>query len=256
MLFRSVRLSALLLGVFLFSGCNDQEITTPGNGHPTPTPTPGSQTNAVNLMMLGDSITNTTCYPPFLYEALKAGGYTKVTFIGTMSMNAGSGVTCDGKAYYDPPRNEGHSAYSTAGIISSLPGWLSDLGAVIPDVVLVHLGTNNFWGNYVAPQSTLDDYTSIVGILRDRNPDVKMVFAQIIPMLYSSTSASSVADLDAAMPAWAASTSTTRSPVYVVDLYDGFDTDNGYADAGKVHPNEAGSQWMADRVYPFLISLF
>ncbi|MFH1261821.1 MAG: GDSL-type esterase/lipase family protein, partial [Pseudomonadota bacterium] len=224
----------------------------------TATATPGSGTGSKKIMMLGDSITNSTCYPPYLYEDVRAGGYTNATFVGTQPMNTGTtGVTCSGTIYSPIPANEGHSGASTGNVITGLSEWLSTLAnqGKTPDIVLMHLGTNNFWNGYSAPQGTLNDYTTIVGQLRGANPNVKIVVAQIIPMLYTAASLQCTTDLDAAIPAWRNSITTAQSPVYVVDFETGFDPAFVAGDPSHVHPNNAGAKWMADRVYPILASL-
>ena len=119
----------------------------------------------------------------------------------------------------------------------------------------MHLGTNNFWNGYVAPASTLNDYTTIVGQLRAANPYVKIIVAQIIPLLYSATTEQCTANLDAAIPAWRDSITTTRSPVSVIDFETDFDPAFLAADLYHCHPDSAGAKWMADNVYPLLASV-
>jgi lysophospholipase L1-like esterase len=55
-----------------------------------------------------------------------------------------------------------------------------------------------------------------------------------------------VQTLNAAIPAWATTVSTTASPVYVVDLWTGMDMATDAADG--VHPNATGSQKMATKL--------
>jgi hypothetical protein len=60
-----------------------------------------------------------------------------------------------------------------------------------------------------------------------------------------------VVNLDAAIPAWAASLSTAQSPVVAVDQWTGFDDATDTADG--VHPNDSGNQKFSNRRYPALI---
>lgn len=172
-------------------------------------------------------------------------------------MAAGVGVTCSGKTYSETPANEGHGGYSTAWIIPELPGWLLQLAArnQTPDIVLIHLETNNFWNGYVAPQTTLNDYATIVGQLRAANPYVEIIVAQIIPLLFTAATRQCTKNLNTAIPAWMDSNTTTRSPVYVVNLETGFDPAFVAADYYRCHPDSAGAKWMADQVYPLLAPL-
>ena len=57
-----------------------------------------------------------------------------------------------------------------------------------------------------------------------------------------------VVDFNAAIPAWAAATTTAASPVTVVDQWTGFNTATDTGDG--VHPDDSGSQKIADRWYP------
>jgi cellulase/cellobiase CelA1 len=83
--------------------------------------------------------------------------------------------------------------------------------------------------------------------MRASNPGMKVLVARIIPMNASNCAACGqrVVDLNAAIPGWAASKSTTRSPVTVVDQWTGFSTAADTYDG--VHPNASGDQKIADR---------
>jgi lysophospholipase L1-like esterase len=73
-------------------------------------------------------------------------------------------------------------------------------------------------------------------------------WAKILPISYANSQA---ADLNNAIPSWAASHNTTQSPIWVVDQYTNFpmsDLRDG------VHPNSAGDQLMESRWYPALVN--
>jgi hypothetical protein len=207
------------------------------------------------IELLGDSITCATCYPPFLYDDFHRDGYDGIEFVGTMEMYSGLGVTCAGKSYLATPMNEGHDGWNSSDIANSLPGWLTLLGQGIPDVAVVHVGTNDLWDG-ASPSditATLANYTAIVGAYRAVNPSVTVLVAQIIPMAFSTATLAATDALDDAIPGWAAAATTAQSAVVVVDLRTGWDSAALSKDG--VHPNEAGSRWMADRVYAALIPL-
>jgi lysophospholipase L1-like esterase len=52
------------------------------------------------------------------------------------------------------------------------------------------------------------------------------------------------------IPLWAASLSTSQSPIFIVDQHTGFEDDD-FRDG--VHPNEAGDRKIAAKFYPVLL---
>ena len=146
--------------------------------------------------------------------------------------------------------NEGHGGYAATGIAdqNQLPPWLA---AARPDIVLMHLGTNDMWGNFRPTEIRIAAYTKLVGQMRANNPNMKILVAQIIPM-----NPSGCADVPPARGRRSTTRSragppaqtTAQSPIIVVDQWTGFDTTTDTGDG--VHPNDAGFQKMADRWYP------
>lgn len=198
------------------------------------------------IMALGDSITGSPgCWRALLAKQLQDTGHSGVDFVGSLPA-PGCGFSYDGE-------NEGHGGILATNIVrdNKLPAWLS---SARPDVVLMHLGTNDVWNNI--PASTiLNAYTTMLGQMRASNPAIKLVAAQIIPMNPSNCPACGqrVADLNAAIPGWARANSTTASPITVVDQWTGFDTAADTTDG--VHPNSStGIQKIASRWYPAVVS--
>ncbi|HEX6521183.1 MAG TPA: hypothetical protein VF070_14430, partial [Streptosporangiaceae bacterium] len=97
----------------------------------------------VRIMPLGDSITAAPgCWRAILWHDLQTAGYTNINFVGSVpDGGCNYGYTYDGD-------NEGHSGMSATGLVSQnlLPGWLA---AASPDIVLMHLGTNDMWGDFI-----------------------------------------------------------------------------------------------------------
>ncbi|WP_230686343.1 GDSL-type esterase/lipase family protein [Catellatospora vulcania] len=209
--------------------------------------TPAQAAAPVRIMPLGDSITGGPgCWRAVLWDRLQRNGFSDVDFVGTQAGGGCNLASWDGD-------NEGHGGYRATGIAdqNQLPGWLA---ATHPDVVLMHLGTNDIWSN--TPTATiLAAYGTLVDQMRASNPDTKILVAQIIPMTPSGCSwcPSGVTALNSAIPGWAASRTTARSPITVVDQYTGFDTSVDTSDG--VHPDDSGFQKMSDRWYPALIPL-
>jgi lysophospholipase L1-like esterase len=205
---------------------------------------PASAAAPVRVMPLGDSITaGPGCWRAYLWDELQRTGYTGVDFVGTQA-GGGCAVPHDGD-------HEGHGGFTATGIADQnlLPGWLS---ATRPDIVLMHLGTNDLWGGTIPTTTILAAYTKLVGQMRAANPAMKIIVAQLIPMAPANCTgcAQRVVALNDAIPGWAAGLSTPGSPVTVVDQWTGFsataDTNDG------VHPVDSGFRKMAARWYPAL----
>ncbi len=201
---------------------------------------------AVRVMALGDSITGSPgCWRASLWNRLRSAGHTNVDFVGTLTAQS-CGVPYDGD-------NEGHGGYLATQIANQnlLPAWLS---ATRPDVVMMHLGTNDVWSN-LAPSTILAAFGKLVDQMRASNPQTKVLVAKIIPMNPSNCAqcGQRVVNLNNAIPAWAGAKSTAQSPVTVVDQWSGFSTSADTYDG--VHPDDSGNQKIADRWFPVLTPL-
>ena len=199
----------------------------------------------VRIMPLGDSITaGPGCWRAKLWHRLQADGYTDIDFVGTQSDGGG----CNPGYAYDFD-HEGHGGYSATGIADNnqLPPWLA---ATNPDIVLVHLGTNDMWGGYIPLATKLNALTKLVAQIRDNNPTMKIVVAQIIPMSAAAcaTCPADVKAFDQAIPGWAAGLTTAQSPISVADLWTGYDAVADNVDG--THPNDGGFQKMSDAWAP------
>ncbi|GAA3501699.1 hypothetical protein GCM10019016_088060 [Streptomyces prasinosporus] len=200
----------------------------------------------VRIMPLGDSITGSPgCWRAVLWNRLLDAGHTDIDFVGTLPAQ-GCALAHDGD-------NEGHGGELVTRVADQdlLPGRLA---ATRPDIVVMHFGTNDVWSN-VPVDRILAAYTELVAQMRASNPDMRVLVARLIPMNPSSCAACArrVVDLNAAIPAWAGATSTSRSPVTVVDQWTGFDTATDTYDG--VHPNAAGDEKIAARWFPALAAL-
>ncbi|MEV6032144.1 cellulose binding domain-containing protein [Nonomuraea sp. NPDC052116] len=209
------------------------------------TTTQASGAAATRIMPLGDSITGSPgCWRALLWNRLQSTGYTNIDFVGTLPPQ-GCGVSYDGD-------NEGHGGYLATNIAnqSQLPGWLS---ATKPDIVVMHLGTNDVWSN-IAPATILSAFTTLVNQMRASNPNMKILVAKIIPMNPSTCAdcGQRAVNFNNAIPAWAAATTTQQSPITVVDQWTGFSTSTDTYDG--VHPNSTGDQKMSDKWYPPLVN--
>ena len=188
------------------------------------------------IMPLGDSITGSPgCWRAILWNDLASYGYRNLDFVGTLhAQHCGQ---------QHDANNEGHGGYLATQIANNnlLPGWLQNTN---PDLVMMHLGTNDIWSN-VSTQNILNAYTKLVNQMRARNPRVTLLVAKIIPMNPSGcgSCAERVVNLNNAIPNWAAGLSTSQSPIIVVDQWTGFNTYTDTTDG--VHPNDSGNYKIA-----------
>jgi hypothetical protein len=198
----------------------------------------------MKLMPLGDSITSGTTswasYRYWLWQELAA-LQLSFDFVGSIHGQLKTG---------DPPpaccRNfdwdhEGHSGYRVDQIQPLLPGWLS---LNRPDLVLLHLGTNDILQGQT-PESTAAELGQIIDQLRAANPRVKILLAQIIPARWNGKFFSDIAALNSLLPDLAAGKTRKDSPILLVDQYTGFDVTADTWDG--VHPNPGGEQKLARR---------
>ncbi|KAK4189477.1 mannan endo-1,4-beta-mannosidase A, partial [Podospora australis] len=199
--------------------------------------TPIMSQSQVRIMALGDSITGSPgCWRALLYRRLQTAGITNNTkFVGSLPAQ-GCGFPYDGA-------NEGHGGILATQIVSQklLPGWLS---SAKPDVVMMHLGTNDVWNNR-SPEEILVAYGQMVDWMRESKASIKILVAQIIPMNPPNCRecGQRVQNLNKAIPGWAAGKNSTESPITVVDCWTGFDTSRMTGDG--VHPNNAGNEKLA-----------
>ncbi|MGV9727901.1 cellulose binding domain-containing protein [Streptomyces albogriseolus] len=217
-------------------------LLTPAAAAASP-PDATAAADPVRIMPLGDSITGSPgCWRALLWNRLQDAGHTGIDFVGTLPPQ-GCGIAHDGD-------NEGHGGELVTNVASQglLP---ARLAATRPDIVVMHFGTNDVWSN-VAPDRILAAYDTLLAQMRESNPDIRVLVAQLIPMNPATCAACAqrVVALNARIPAWAAGAHTSRSPVVVVDQWTGFDTATDTYDG--VHPDASGDEKIAARWFPAL----
>lgn len=192
------------------------------------------------ILPLGDSITfgigYEGAYRVHLFElAVDAGQH--ITFTGSQQ-NGPTSVA--GQTF--PKRHEGHSGYTIDG--DKAPAVLDPAFQEVPHIILVHLGTNDTYGNQPKDEMA-DRLGSLVDELIRRAPDALIVLAQITP--HSFTGNENVAPFNAKLPALVDEFTAAGKHVLLADLNTGFATGSMLSDI--VHPNQAGYDWMAERWY-------
>ncbi len=188
----------------------------------------------ITIMPLGDSITqgNTKqdSYRRPLWRKLTAADY-HVDFVGSEKTNfTGHAANAD----FDED-NEGHYGWTIPGVLEQLDGWLEQN---VPDVVLLHLGTNGAESGAEKAASL----EKVIVTLRKHNPKVVVLLAQLC----------SGGDVNALIPALAAKLKTQQSPIIVVDQAQGWEWQAGADTVDGCHPNERGEEKMAQKWYDAL----
>lgn len=194
---------------------------------------------AVKVMPLGDSITagagspTHSSYRADLYHRLTAAGMN-VDFVGSQA----SGVGPD-------PDNEGHSGWTIAQIAEQADNWLATYQ---PDVVLLHIGTNDVTRGPVGVPAAPARLAALIDQIHADAPAAHIFVAKIIG---SRTPArqTQIAAYNAAIPAIVAGSGplvhlVDQSALNGLDLHD------------SLHPNEVGYAKMAYRWYTAMATVF
>jgi len=191
-----------------------------------------SQKFHVKIMPLGDSITFGTPDPSY-------GGYRHL--LGTLLKNdaynvefVGSGQSGDG--VIPSSNNEGHAGWTIPEIKKGIDskGWLETYQ---PDIVLLHIGTNDLRPRVGAEASAPDNLSTLLDDILARLPRAHVIVAQIIPFRRSSDQGHE--SYNAAIPGIVASKGPRVSRVDMHNIL--FPSD--YADG--FHPNAGGYDKMA-----------
>jgi len=213
-----------------------------------------THTGVWNVMMLGDSVTESTCYPQLTNQQLQAASHTNYQFVGTETTNQSCGGASNVK-------DEGHAGYGVTylpmgntrsactkstgcGTYAELQTWAAEA----PDIVFMHFGTNDVWDG-ISTATILSAYQAVIAEFRKQNPNVIFFVSKIIKLSPAGctlclTNVGALAD--ALTPSWATSNSTATSPVYVIDHYGSdFDPTDTADTADGVHPTPAGAAIMA-----------
>jgi hypothetical protein len=227
--------------------------------------------NPIRVLPLGNSITqgegssvsNTgktyNTWRRNLYKKLVDTSGYNVDFIGTLNQ----AYSCEDypDSSFDPD-HEGHWAWTIDEIVYGRSGtcngegrlgqWIKETG--IPEIVLVHLGTNDCWAGQ-SVQSSVSDMENLIDSLRSYNPDIIILLAQIIGHKDNAVD-QCIQELNDSISMIAERKTLSNSHIELVDQYTGFDPfQDCYDDA---HPNESGESKIAtkwfDAMLPFLES--
>lgn len=209
------------------------------SGTYTPCPTNG---DPCRILPVGDSITFGINYegsyrPELFHKALMAG--QKITFTGTLQ----NGPTMVDMMPF-PRRFEATSGITIDGISKQIT---NNKTLMMPaDIVLIHIGTNDM---YMTPAGAPDRLGNLIDQIITGLPNALIAVAKIIPL---GQSKDAVNTYNAAIPGVVQTRVAAGKHVIVVDLFTGFPA----ADMDSVHPYQSGYNWMGDKWYDAVGSLF
>ena len=206
------------------------------------------QRSKLKIMPLGDSITEgfsgRHSYRWPLWQLIRQAGFD-VDFVGSVNSEGAPDDEFD-------PDHEGHWGFSTVQILNPLPGWLA---LNTPDIVLLHIGTNDVHRcrSIAETAATTED---IIDVIHSHNPKAIVLLAKIIPTAsdgYCGTG-ESVDETVQKLNQRLGLIPTVKPGVTVVDLHSALDA---RADLGDgTHPNARGFKKMAEAWFlalrPFL----
>jgi lysophospholipase L1-like esterase len=199
----------------------------------------------LRIMPLGDSITQGIAgsYRRPLWIALGEAGLS-VDFVGSMSRGYTGGNDAND---YDTD-HEGHWGWRADQVLERIDQWSAH---ATPDIVLIHLGTNDIGGGQDIGE-TIDEIDQIIERLRAHNPRMHVLLAAIIPVAHYAATIR-IEEFNEGLMELAKAKDTPTSRVELVDHFIGFDAEQDTYDG--IHPNDGGNQKMANRWFIGIQSL-
>jgi lysophospholipase L1-like esterase len=204
------------------------------------------------IMPLGDSIARGWCgsayrwgYRKPLYDTLTSGGYS-FDFVGSSAEGS-----------FPDPNHEGHDGWRADEILNGrtsdpnagkLENWLI---AHQPDVVLLHIGTNDITGGDQDANEVNDILDVIDDYEADSNESVMVILALIINRRVDSppTKRSQTTQFNNDVNAMALNRIANGDDIIIVDMENALSYNVGVDMADEVHPNDSGYAKMADVWY-------
>ncbi|ORY05392.1 SGNH hydrolase-type esterase domain-containing protein [Clohesyomyces aquaticus] len=199
----------------------------------------------VKLMLLGDSITEITCWRPLVWNQLTSAGLaSNIDLVGSMSDLQSN---CQKPSGFDM-NHEGHSGWQAYDIAkNNIAGWVQ---STKPDIVQFMLGTNDVNIGKRSASSILDSYTSLITAMRAANPKVKIIIDKLIPTSWSDATVEAV---NTGIPNWVSQKTTSQSPIVIADCSRAAGFTNAMLRSDGVHPNDQGDQFLAKQIGPKLV---
>lgn len=203
-----------------------------------------ARAGVVRIMPLGDSmISSIEGQVSFRYRLARrlANAGFQFDFVGSQW-----GVGSSSPPINFDANHEGHGGATTSDIANNVRDWAS---AVRPQIVLLLMGANDLdAGGTISPMTANLNYT--ISRLRSINPNMRILMGLQPPIPGLS---SRIFYWNRAIQNVAAIRSTSRSPIYVVDFWTGWNPAQHTVDG--THPNAAGEMLMATRFYNRLVGV-
>ncbi|MCZ7437765.1 cellulose binding domain-containing protein [Micromonospora sp. WMMC241] len=200
-------------------------------------PASAESNGGVRVMPLGDSITDGFNVPGGyrieLWRRLAADNY-RIDFVGSQF---------NGPSSLGDHDHEGHSGWTIAQVDANVVNWLR---ATNPRTVLLHIGTNDMYGDTSGAPSRL---ATLIDRITTTAPTTEVFVATIVPKSGADTQ---VRAYNAAIPGIVKSRADAGRRVHLVDMYAAL-TLSDLADG--VHPNAGGYNKMAAAWYAALRSV-
>lgn len=134
---------------------------------------PGGIGRPLKIMPLGDSITDgystPGSYRPTLWQLLVEQDGLEIDFVGSLQNGPGSLPDKD---------HEGHSGWKIDQLEGNIAGWLNTYE---PDVILLHIGTNDLIQGASGSQAA-QRLDTLVSTIFASKPDVTLLAASLIPL--------------------------------------------------------------------------
>lgn len=215
-----------------------------------------SQSEPLKIMPLGNSITQgNTQYVSYRYPLWKKliDSELNFEFVGSHTENDGGTPAFDpykGQTFSN--RNEGHWGWTTDQVLAGRDGkgniaeWAD---AYKPDIVLMHLGTNDMFSNQSIDE-TIDEIEAVISTIHGKSPGVSIFIAKLIPadgQKVGPTTAANIQILNQRIEQLVNEQSAAGPPLILVDQNTGFDATEGADTYDGVHPNDSGMEKMAQR---------
>ena len=231
------------------------------------------QANAqIRIMPAGDSITqgfgNVCSYRRPLSQALIQNA-CNVQFVGSRT-TAGGNASSTGPISVCAAQNTDHQAVSGDRadqiLNNSRYNFTNELNRLNrePDIVLLHIGSNDIFGNQ-SVASTVEDINDIINEVFEQRPGATVVVADVIPWSEESpTNLSSLskdnldmlalsAELSTAVTTLVNNRASSGEAVVLAEVKGGFDNDLMTTDG--VHPNPIGEAHIANKMLDALYGL-
>ncbi len=210
------------------------------------------------ILPLGDSITfglcnggSTGCPGGYRVQLFNDAvtDHKKITFVGDPTLANGP-ATVDGVAF--PPDNVGHSGWTISQIDGLLPGALKWSMQPLPNIVLLHIGTNDFDGIGTMPAASAPTRLgTLIDDIFAGAPNVLLVVAQIVPY---PANESGITTYNAAIPALVQQRAAQGKHIMMVDMNTAFQVSTMLG-TDNIHPNLKGYVFMGDTWYAAIKSV-